>query len=88
MRYDMLSVIIYGMQCNTWFYINIKEYGMKRYNSMEVEVIKLGLFNIEDLGLSSKEVLEQSVIWLREKYETTGDARYLEIGRASCRERV
>ena len=51
---------------------------MKRYNSMEVEVIKLGLFNIEALGLSSKEVLEQSVIWLREKYETTGDARYLD----------
>ena len=51
---------------------------MKRYNSMEVEVIKLGLYNIEALGLSSKEVLEQSVVWLREKYETTGDARYLD----------
>lgn len=47
---------------------------MTRYNSMEVEVIKLGLYNIEALGLSSKEVLEQSVVWLREKYETTGDA--------------
>lgn len=51
---------------------------MKRYNSMEVEVIKLGLYNIEDLGLSSKDVLEQSVVWLREKYEITGDARYLD----------
>lgn len=50
---------------------------MTRYNSMEVEVIKLGLYNIEALGLSSKEVLEQSVVWLREKYETTGDVRYL-----------
>lgn len=37
--------------------INIKEYEMKRYNSMKVEVIKLGLYNIEDLGLSSKDVL-------------------------------
>ncbi|MCI9152607.1 hypothetical protein D3Z53_15645 [Lachnospiraceae bacterium] len=51
---------------------------MKRYNGMEVEVVKLGLCNIEDIGLSSKEVLEQSVVWLREKYETTGDARYLD----------
>jgi hypothetical protein len=51
---------------------------MTRYNSVEVQVIKLGLCNIEDLGLSSKEVLEQSVAWLREKYETTGDTRYLD----------
>ena len=29
---------------------------MMRYNSVEVEVIKLGLDNIEALGLSGKEV--------------------------------
>ena len=51
---------------------------MKRYNGMEVESIKLGVRNIEDLGLSSKDALEQSVVWLREKYETTGDVRYLD----------
>ena len=51
---------------------------MKRYNSMEVEVIKLSVCNIESLGLSIKDVLMQSVVWLREKYEMTGDARYLE----------
>jgi len=41
---------------------------MTRYNSMEVEVIKLGLRDIEDLGLSSKDALEKSVVWLRDKY--------------------
>lgn len=51
---------------------------MKRYNSVEVEVIKISLCNIESLGLSGKDILEQSVIWLREKYEITGDARYLD----------
>ena len=51
---------------------------MMRYNSVEVEVIKLGLDNIEALGLSGKEVLKQSIVWLREKYETTDDARYLD----------
>ena len=51
---------------------------MKRYNSMEIEIIKLGVCNIETLGLSSKNILERSVIWLREKYETTGDVRYLD----------
>ena len=50
---------------------------MKRYNGMEVEGIKLGVRNIEDLGLSSKDALEKSVVWLREKYEITGDVRYL-----------
>ena len=51
---------------------------MKRYNGMEVEGIKLGVRNIEDLGLSSKDALEKSVVWLREKYEITGDVRYLD----------
>ena len=51
---------------------------MKRYNVMEVEGIKLGVRNIEDLGLSSKDVLEQSIFWLRDKYEMTGDVRYLD----------
>ncbi|MCI9076467.1 MAG: hypothetical protein HFH10_11870 [Dorea sp.] len=48
-----------------------------KYNSMEVEVIKLGLRDIESLGLSSEKVLKQSVVWLREKYEITKDERYL-----------
>ena len=48
-----------------------------RYNSMEVEVIKLSLRNIESLGLSSDEVLKQSAAWLRERYEITKDERYL-----------
>lgn len=51
---------------------------MKRYNSVEVEVIKISLYNIESLGLSGKDILKQSVIWLRQKYETTGDTRYLD----------
>ena len=29
-------------------------------------------------GLSSKDALEKSVVWLRDKYETTGDVRYLD----------
>ena len=58
---------------------------MKRYNSMEIEIIKLGVCNIETLGLSSKNILERSVIWLREKYEYLDKAvwhiyAYLEMG--------
>lgn len=49
-----------------------------RYNRREVETIKLGVCNIESLGLSGKEVLEQSVAWLKEKYMTTKDVRYLD----------
>lgn len=51
---------------------------MIRYNSIEVEVVKSGIRNIESLGLSSEEVLKQSVVWLGEKYEETKDERYLD----------
>lgn len=47
------------------------------YNIVEVEIIKLGVDNVESLGLSSKEVLKGSITWLREKYEITNDIRYL-----------
>ena len=50
---------------------------MIRYNSIEVEVVKSSIRNIESLGLSSEEVLKQSVVWLGEKYEETKDERYL-----------
>ena len=43
------------------------------YNIVEVESIKLGVGNIESLGLSSKEVLKKSISWLRERYEVTED---------------
>ena len=73
-RQNMITVIMHGI-----YYVDfIKEYEMKRYNGMEVEGIKLGVRNIEDLGLSSKDALEKSVVWLREKYEITGDVRYLD----------
>ena len=36
------------------------------YNTVQVEVIKLGICNIEGLGLSSKDILIRSVAWLRE----------------------
>lgn len=48
------------------------------YNIVEVESIKLGVGNIESLGLSSKEVLKKSISWLRERYEVTEDIRYLQ----------
>ncbi len=51
---------------------------MIRYNSIEVEVVKSSIRNIESLGLSSEEVLKQSVVWLGEKYEETKDERYLD----------
>lgn len=74
MRRLVFSVIIAHIKNAVY----VKEYGMERYNSVEVEVIKLSLRNIEGLGLSSADVLRQSVDWLREKYETTKDARYLD----------
>ncbi len=46
-----------------------------RYNGVEVEAVKAGVRNVESLGLSSGEVLRQSVVWLTEKYEA-------KIGRA------
>lgn len=51
---------------------------MMGYDSMEMEIIRLGLRDIERRGLSAKEVLKQSVIWLGEKYEMTKDERYLD----------
>ena len=51
---------------------------MMRYNGMDVEIVKAGIRNVESLGLSSGEVLVQSVVWLREKYVATGDTRYLD----------
>lgn len=65
------------MMYKVWVYI-VEESGMIRYNSIEVEIVKLGLRNIESLGLSGKEVLKQSVVWLREKYEAAKDERYLD----------
>ena len=44
-RQNMITVIMHGI-----YYVDfIKEYEMKRYNGMEVEVVKLGLCNIEDI---------------------------------------
>lgn len=48
------------------------------YNTVQVEVIKLGICNIEGLGLSSKDILIRSVAWLREKYEMFHEELYLQ----------
>lgn len=48
------------------------------YNTVQVEVIKLGICNIEGLGLSSTDILIRSVAWLREKYEMFHEELYLQ----------
>lgn len=47
------------------------------YNAVEVEIIKLATCNIEGVGLNSKEVLLNSIIWLKESYERTREIVYL-----------
>lgn len=47
------------------------------YNAVEVEVIKLATGNSESMGLRSKAVLLGSIVWLRKRYEQTGDEAYL-----------
>lgn len=47
------------------------------YNAVEVEVIKLAVCNVEGIGLNSKSVLLDSIVWLREHYEQTQDILYL-----------
>lgn len=47
------------------------------YDSTEIEAIKIAVSNLEGLGMSSRKVLIQSVCWLREKYEVTGEENYL-----------
>lgn len=48
------------------------------YNEIQIEVIKLAVSNIEATQLSSKKVLIDSIVWLRESYEKFGDMKYLE----------
>lgn len=47
------------------------------YNVVEVETIKLAVNNIEYHNISGKDVLIDSVVWLTEKYENTGENRFL-----------
>lgn len=47
------------------------------HDMVEVEAIKIAVGNLEGLGIPSKEVLIKSVTWLREKYELSGEYRYL-----------
>ena len=50
---------------------------MELYNAIEVQILKMAVCNIESVGLSGREVLLDSIIWLREKYEATDDKKYL-----------
>lgn len=47
------------------------------YNEVEIEVIKLAVCNIESVQLNSKQILLDSIVWLRESYERTEDDSYL-----------
>ena len=47
------------------------------YSRVNVQVIKLAVANIESQGLSSNDVLLESVSWLRENYERTSEKQYL-----------
>lgn len=80
--YGQYDVVKFVFCYNAWYvtcgFDKGDQYEMNKYNGMEVEVIKLGLRNIEDLGISSKDALGKSVVWLREKYEMTGDVKYLD----------
>ena len=51
---------------------------MRLYNGIEVYILWMAVCNIESVGLSGQEVLLQSIIWLRERYEQTENKKYLE----------
>lgn len=48
------------------------------YDSIEIESIKLALSGIESLGISSRQVLVNSIVCLKENYEKSCDIRFLE----------
>lgn len=47
------------------------------YDRVEIEAIKVAVGNLDVLGVSSKQVLIQSIVWLRENYEINGEEKYL-----------
>ena len=51
---------------------------MELYHAIEVQIIKLAVCNIESVGLSGREVLTGSIVWLCERYEETKERKYLE----------
>lgn len=51
---------------------------MIMYNLVQVEAIKLAVWNIEAKGHFSQEILENSIIWLLERYKESKNKVYLE----------
>lgn len=47
------------------------------YSKVDVQIIKLAVTNIESQGISSKQVLMDSIRWLTEKYVETLEVTYL-----------
>ena len=52
-------------------------YSTMVYNQVEIKAIQLSLGNLENQGISVKEVLLHSIDWLDEKYKATADIRYI-----------
>lgn len=48
------------------------------YNKVQVKAIVLAVYNIDPLGLNSKDILLNSITWLCKQYESEGDEIYLE----------
>lgn len=47
------------------------------YNAVAILAIKIAIGNVEYAGLSSKDILWNSIDWLIKKYEETQDYNYL-----------
>lgn len=47
------------------------------YSKVDVQIIKLAVTNIESQGMSSRQVLMDSIRWLTEKYVETLEVKYL-----------
>lgn len=48
------------------------------YNKVQIEAIKLAVWNLEAKRCHSKEILKDSMIWLIERYKQDNDSIYLE----------
>lgn len=47
------------------------------YNKVQVKTIVLAVYNIDTLGLNSKDILLNSITWLCKQYESKKDETYL-----------
>lgn len=59
------------------YYKRSRRYGWMFYNQVEIKSIVIAVQNIEAAGLNSKDVLLNSIIWLREQYEIEQNEFYL-----------